>query len=397
MNKNEFLSIYIHTPFCESRCSYCDFNTYVGFESKIDDYVKSVIKEIQIVSKCINNNGHCVQTVYFGGGTPTLIKPSQLTNIIECLSGQFNVNKNVEITIEANPCMLDDDYFSKLESTGINRLSIGMQSANEGELKLLGRRHTYQDVESVVCQARDHGFSNINLDLIFGFPLQTMKTFKDSLESAIKLFPDHFSLYAMTLEENRPLARMIREKIIPEIDDDLAAEMYEWAMDFLLTLGYHQYEISNWARGKDKECRHNIQYWRNLEYLGFGSGAHSHYNNQRWENILTIPEYIQSIDTHEIKNVNLPSPAILNYFELTLEIQKAETIMMGLRLTEEGLNLQSFKNRFDVDFEDIYRLEIDDLIQKKLIQKSIYQNQRSIRLTRKGRLLGNQVFEKFLL
>ena len=395
MEKVNLLSIYIHTPFCESRCSYCDFNTYVGFSSHLKNYIHSVIEEIDIVSAKTQQNS-IVHTVYFGGGTPTIMQSKQLNALISNLHKRYKITQDVEVSIEANPCNLVASYLSDLVESGFNRLSLGMQSADDEELKLLGRRHTFEDVRKSMSSARKANFQNINLDLIFGIPLQTLETFRKSLLAAISLEPDHLSLYALSLEEHTPLAVRIREKKIPPPNDDMAADMYEFAMDCLKGYGYQQYEISNWAREEKFQCRHNIQYWKNMDYIGFGAGAHSHYNHRRWENILTIIEYINQI--HENKKIDdeylLPATKVINDLDLVTQIQ--ETIMMGLRLTDEGLNILDFHKRFGMDINDLFDHEIKTLVNQKLIERIYYKNNPCIRLTRKGRLLGNQVFLRFL-
>jgi len=394
MKKSELLSIYIHTPFCESRCSYCDFNTYVGYESSIDNYVSALIKESLILSKKIKPDS-ITHTVYFGGGTPTLLRPQQVESIIGQLHVAFNIRVGAEMTMEANPCSINSRDLSNLRKLGINRLSIGMQSAHENELMILGRRHSYYDVVTAVNDARRLGFENINLDIIFGFPTQTLKSFQNTLRKAIELDPNHISLYALTLEDDKPLAKMIKNKEVEQIDEDEAADMYEMAIDYLPKWGYDQYEISNWARDDAYQCQHNLQYWKNLAYIGLGCGAHSHYNNQRWENILTIPEYINKINL-DSGNTSELSPVVMNCVTLTIKEQMQETIMMGMRMTQEGLNIGLFNERFDVDFFDVYKKEIEELLINNFIEFIKNQEIQCIRLTKKGRLLGNHVFRTFL-
>jgi oxygen-independent coproporphyrinogen-3 oxidase len=268
-----------------------------------------------------------------------------------------------------------------------------MQSAVSRELALLGRRHSREDAAVAVTAARQAGFENINLDLIFGIPGQTMASFRESLDFATELEPEHLSLYALTLEEATPLAKAIREGKIQASDDDLAADMYAMAMEMLEKLDYRQYEISNWSRSGRFECRHNLQYWRNQPYLGFGVGAHSHYKESRWENHASIKKYISSLISAGSGRI---SPAATEINKLNKQTMVQETIMMGLRLTREGLKERQFELRFGVSLEDLYKKEISLLINQGLLEWNFYEKVRCLRLTRRGKMLGNQVFMRFM-
>ena len=389
---SDSLSIYLHLPFCRSRCAYCDFNTYAGFESYIPAYVRSLKKEIEIAGHFIKGIEE-IQSVYFGGGTPTLLKAYFINDFIQKVRETFKFTPVVEITSEANPCELTKDYLTSLVAAGVNRLSIGMQSAVSRELKLLGRRHTREDTANAVDSARQAGFKNINLDLIFGIPEQTLASFRESLTFALDLQPEHLSLYALTLEETTPLAGQVRKGEISAIDDDLAGDMYSMAMEMLVDWGFIQYEISNWSLSGRFECTHNLQYWRNLHYLGFGAGAHSHYNKIRWENCASIKKYISSLKTVEPERFPAAAAEINQLDKQTL-IQ--ETIMMGLRLTREGLIDSQFICRFGMSIEDLFENEIRVLIDQGLLEWAVLEKERHLRLTRRGRMLGNQVFMRFM-
>ena len=390
---SDSLSIYIHIPFCRTRCGYCDFNTYADYDHLKETYSDAVAKEISLVSQKIGN-GKIVHTIYFGGGTPSIFLPSQLEKIINSISENFHCTSRMEISTEANPTCLTGEYLKSLAVLGINRLSLGMQSAEDRDLKILGRRHTFIDVHNSVENARKAGFSNINLDLIFGIPLQTQESFEDSLKAAMGLSPEHLSLYALSVEDSTPLAKQIANGELSEPDDDLAADMYLSAMKMLDSGGFSQYEISNWAFGKEAQCVHNLQYWRNLDYLGFGAGAHSHYNQSRWENSRTIPDYIDLI----VKNLSSDclSPAAINLISLSDKDEMSETMMMGMRLTEEGINAKDFFERFGIQLETIYSKEITNLQKRELVEWIDKKDQKRLRLTQKGRLLGNQVFMEFI-
>ena len=390
---SNLLSIYIHLPFCRTRCGYCDFNTYAGYDHLRDSYVNALVKEISLVSKEIKDS-EIIHTIYFGGGTPSLFLPRQLEKIITCIRGNFHCISRIEISTEANPTCLTEGYLKSLKGLGINRLSLGMQSASDDDLKILGRKHTFLDVCKSVESARKAGFLNINLDLIFGIPLQTQEAFEDSLKSAMGLSPDHLSLYALSVEDSTPLAKQISNGELQVPDDDLAADMYISAMELLNSRGYSQYEISNWARVEEAQCLHNLQYWRNLEYLGFGAGAHSHYKHTRWENLRKITDYIDSVAKNP--GIDCISPAAANFISLSDKDEMSETMMMGMRLTEEGISAQDFLERFGVQLGIIYSKEITKLQKRELVEWIIKNDQQRLRLTQKGRLLGNQVFLEFI-
>jgi len=392
MRDSDSISIYLHIPFCRSRCAYCDFNTYAGFEKLLPAYVNSLKKEIQLTGRFVQGNEE-IKSVYFGGGTPTLMSAQYFTELINLICDAYTVKPQAEISTEANPCELTMDYLALIAAAGVNRLSIGMQSAVSRELKLLGRRHNKEDVAAAVTSARQAGFENINLDLIFGIPGQTLDSFRESLNFAAQLESQHLSLYALTLEEATPLAEAVRKGEIPAPDEDLAADMYAMAMEMLEELDYCQYEISNWSRSGLYECRHNLQYWRNQAYLGFGAGAHSHYYESRWENHASIEKYISSIDSARPGRL---SPAAVEIERLDTQTMIQETIMMSLRLTREGLNDRHFKLRFGITIEELFGDEISLLIDQGLLEWAYPEKVRRLRLTHRGRMLGNQVFMRFM-
>lgn len=334
---------------------------------------------------------HQAGTIYFGGGTPTIMKVEMFAKILQSLKNNFNWSDEIEITTEANPKNIHAQYLDELHSAGINRISFGMQSAEHRELEILGRKHRFSDVEISLEQARMAGFQNINLDLIFGIPLQTLSTWKKSLEEAVRLEPNHFSLYSLILEKNTPLYGSVQTGRLPTVDSDLEADMYKYAMDFLRNKGFEQYEISNWATENKYRCRHNIQYWRNGTYLGFGAGAHSHYRHQRWGNEPGIAEYIHRV----IENEAFP-PAAAEINEIDKMDEIRETMMMGMRLTKEGIDTDRFYHRFGKPVHEVFSKEIERLIKMDLIEEYLLGKERGIRLTRKGRMLGNQVFLQFM-
>ncbi len=388
------LSLYIHIPFCRSRCNYCDFNTYAGMDSFMKDYVEALTKELRLAST-MAEEAFVVHSIYFGGGTPTILPVEAFEKILSDVRKSYTLTEDVEITTEANPICLPADYLAKLKSCGINRLSMGMQSADETELKLLGRRHTLEDVAQSMENARLAGIAQINLDLMFGIPTQTMDSFRQSIEQALTFSPQHLSVYSLTVEEGTPLERMLRAGSLPAIDEDASADMYEWVMETLPKRGFNQYEISNWAASDDFRCRHNLQYWHYRPYLGFGAGAHSYFNHQRWANVATISGYLKKMEKSESWQKGKP-PASSETIRLKPIDEIQEFMMMGLRLVDEGVSEKEFQERFGTSLNEVYEKEINLLVEQGLLERVNSAGQQAIRLTQRGRMLGNQVFLQFM-
>lgn len=418
-------SLYFHIPFCTHRCAYCDFNTYAGQEQMIPAYVDALIREIeftgnQITNLPITNYQSRVHTIFFGGGTPSLLSPKQFASIFRSIRENFTLTDDAEITIEANPGTVSYENLLELHQIGINRISYGVQSANTEELRMLERIHTFFDVIEAVTNSRKAGFDNLNLDLIYGLPEQTLSTWQTTVKRILDLHPEHISAYALTLEHGTPFGRWSSKGILPFPDPDLAAEMYEWLSETLEKNNYVQYEISNWAQGKGDEtiamdsslilhnssfaCRHNLQYWRGLPYLAFGAGAHGYANGYRYSNVLRIKTYIERLNTeHRQLNTIFPlSPATVNHHKQSLDDDMSEFMMTGLRLTQEGVNEDEFQARFDQPMRDVYGKEIDELLKLGLIEspspsgRGVRGEGDILRLTKRGRLLGNQVFMRFV-
>ncbi|MCX8066276.1 MAG: radical SAM family heme chaperone HemW [Anaerolineae bacterium] len=371
------VALYLHIPFCRTRCSYCGFNTYAGLEHRISDYVEALCREIQDAPFAR------ARTVYFGGGTPSLLSLEGLTRLLVCLRGHFLFPEDVEITLEANPGTVGWAYLQGLRDLGVNRLSLGVQSVHPEELRLLGRLHTWADAVGAFQMAREARFENLNVDLIYGIPGQTMARWQRSVESVLQLEPDHLSLYALTLEEGTPLASQVARGLLPSPDDDLAAEMYEWARERLREAGYIHYELSNWARSESRMCRHNLTYWHNEPYLGFGAGAASWWSGRRWTNVRHPEEYIHRIE----RGFSVADEVE----EISQELEMAETMMMGLRLIR-GVSDERFRARFGVGLEEAFGDQLRRFVRAGLLEW----DGRVARLTPRGHLLGNQVFQAFL-
>ncbi|MEK6255980.1 MAG: radical SAM family heme chaperone HemW [Chloroflexota bacterium] len=390
-------SLYLHIPFCQHRCGYCDFNTYADLEHLIDDYALALQSEIisfaQIAPEKIP-----LHTIYFGGGTPSLLPAESVESILQTIRQQFEILPNAEITLEVNPGTVDLDYFKALHHMGINRISMGVQSANQEELRLLERTHGYEDAINAVQWARQAEFDNISIDLIFGLPYQKVSAWQHNLELALGLSPDHISLYALTVEHGTPLQHMVSRGLLPLPDPDAAAEMYEFTMQRVAAEGFQQYEISNWARrsasGELFSSRHNLQYWRNLPYIGMGAGGHGYVNNSRTANVLSPAAYIQRFQNGASRSFPRTA-ATASITEMSTQMNMSDTMMMGLRLVEEGVSSQLFEQRFGSTLHEIYKKDIDELVDFELLEWG-GNDQDILRLTTKGRLLGNQVFMRFV-
>jgi oxygen-independent coproporphyrinogen III oxidase len=415
------LALYLHIPFCAVRCAYCDFNTYAGLERLHEPYTAALIQEIR---RAGDERGRpAVRTIFIGGGTPTVLPPPLLADVLDACREAFEVAADAEITSEANPGTVDQAHFTALAGMGVNRLSMGVQSFDDGELAWLGRIHNAAEAEAALHAARTAGFTNINLDFIFGLPGQVPATWSRTLARAVGLAPEHLSLYSLTVEPGTPLFDQARRGMIAEPDDDLAADLYALACDALAAGGYEQYEISNWARRRDQEsgirdqeagvrsqesesasqlphsqnswsgfqlpassfqCRHNLVYWRNQPYLGFGAGAHSFAEERRWWNVKPVPEYIGRIADGR-------SPERTGEI-IDRRLAMGETMMLGLRLVQEGVADARFRARFGVGLDETFGAEIGWLVRRGLLERLPDR----VRLTPEGRLLGNQVFAEFL-
>ncbi len=382
-------SLYLHIPFCRHRCAYCDFNTYAGQESAIPAYVGALGNEIK--SFATQQPRLSVGTIFFGGGTPSLLTSGQYAEIFENIHSAFDVVAQAEISLEANPGTVTQATLRDLRALGFNRISYGVQSANPQELRMLERIHGYSDVVDAVRWSRRAGFDNLNLDLIYGLPEQTLESWQHTVNLIAGLHPEHISAYALTLEHGTPFGRWAAKGLLPIPDPDLAAEQYEWSMEFLSARGYAQYEISNWSL-PGKQCQHNLQYWRNLDYLGLGAGAHGYAGGYRYSNVLRIKTYIDRCNQPEGGSPFPLTDATVNQHKNMLREDMQETMLTGLRLTSEGVSDPVFFERFGLHLMEAFGMEINKLVRLGLLEWAAD----ILRLTVRGRLLGNQVFIEFV-
>ena len=379
------VSLYLHIPFCHTRCHYCDFNTYAGMLPLREPYVRALITEIGLagqLAQLANGTPRRSRTIFFGGGTPSLLTVEQIIHLLSACRKAFAVDEQAEITLEANPGTLSFEQLTGLRAAGINRLSLGSQSFDAELLHTLGRIHTPEEIVQALSNARAAGFTSINLDFMFGLPGQTMHHWKTTLDRALALHPEHFSLYSLIIEEGTLFYTWTNEgRIIPG-DEDLCADMYEYADERLQAEGYENYEISNWAL-PGHQSRHNLTYWQNLPYIGMGAGAHSFFRGRRFSNILDPQEYIQLLKKQQRPEAE---------GELIDRIQEmSETAFLALR-TAQGLHLPTFEERFAEPFTQFVGTRLRIVEEAGLLE----QEQEWIRLSKRGRLLGNEVFLRLL-
>lgn len=375
------IGIYVHIPFCKQKCLYCDFVSYSGKLNYAKEYVERLKAEIVNTAKKIETDNIIVNTIYFGGGTPSYINEEYILEILETIKSQFILDENIEITLEVNPGTANKEKLRYYKNIGINRISIGLQSTEDKILKLLGRIHNYKEFVQIYKDAREVGFENINIDMIIGVPTQTIENVKDSVNKILELNPEHISIYSLIVEENTPLENKIAngELVLP--DEDLEREMYWYTKRKLESNGYKHYEISNYAK-KGRESKHNLNCWNQDEYLGFGVAAHSYFNNQRYSNTDSMEEYINEKEIYKIQTINEIQ---------TIEDKKKEYMLLGLRKID-GVNIAEFKNKFIENPIYTFRNEIDKLVKEDLIEVDL----NSIKLTNKGIDLANIVWEEFV-
>jgi oxygen-independent coproporphyrinogen-3 oxidase len=375
-------AVYIHIPFCKQKCIYCDFNSFPGFAGTYDSYTEALVDEIDIKAKDLRD---CViDTIYIGGGTPTLFKPDRIAYILGHVDRCFSINAGVEVSIEANPETLFLEDMIALRAAGINRFSIGFQSLDDECLETLGRRHSARRAIVSFLEAREAGFKNINVDLIFGIPGQSLANWALNLEQAVALNPDHISCYGLTVEPGTLLKKRIDIGELDKPEDDIQADMMTYTRESLLDSGYEHYEISNFAK-PDNRCKHNLTYWNNDDYIGFGAGAHSKIGDVRYNNIGDPEDYIKAARTGA-STAFIQDKTILSPSE-----RLSDAVFLGLRKMD-GVVIDEINARYECDLVGTYGKEIDDLVDNGLL----LMREGTIRLSSKGLLLGNEVFSRFV-
>lgn len=371
----EELGIYVHIPFCVQKCYYCDFVSFAGKEDLQEQYVEALKKEI--VENKEKGNDKVVTTIYIGGGTPSYVDSKLIVSIVNTIKQNYQISNEVEMTIEVNPGTVTKEKLEDYKNAGMNRLSIGLQSADDKLLKEIGRIHTYEEFLNTYRLAREVGFSNINVDLMLALPNQTVGVLNESLKKVIDLNPEHISIYSLILEEGTVLEKLVSkgERTLPY--EETERDMYWKTKEILEQNGYVHYEISNFAK-PEKRSRHNLNCWNQKHYLGFGASAHSYYDKKRYSNTDDLKRYIEKQEkiVHEVQ---------------TVEDEEKEYMMLGLRKID-GVSIFEFKNKFVQNPIYLFRKELDKLVKEDLIEIDID----NIKLTNKGIDLANLVWEKFV-
>jgi oxygen-independent coproporphyrinogen-3 oxidase len=387
---NDPIGLYVHIPFCTAKCGYCDFNSYAGQEHLIPSYSDALLTEASLWAR--SAGARPIESVFFGGGTPSLTPAAEMAKIIEGLRGSFRFADGAEISLEANPGSLSAEYLRDLRRIGFNRLSIGVQSFDDAELRSLDRIHTGDEARAAYAAAREAGFENVNLDFIYGLPERPLEAWQRTLEQAIGLSPEHLSLYALTVEEGTPLARDVARGRTPAPDGDVQADCYEWTQERMERAGYDHYEISNWARPGCR-CRHNLIYWRNREYLGLGAGAHSHLNGLRFSTVALPNRYVELVaeSARCAGDGSVSMKHLVGGEQITPETAMADTMILGLRLID-GVDLSAVRARHGRDPDEVYGAVIEEFCGYGLLER----DDGTLRLTPRGRLLSNELFERLL-
>lgn len=377
MDKKE-LGIYIHIPFCKQKCYYCDFISFANKEEKQEQYIKAIKKEIDTYQLEKYN----VTTIYIGGGTPSYIKSKYIVELMEKLKSKLTNNETefdkMEITIEVNPGTVTKEKLQDFKSCGINRLSIGLQTTNNHLLRQIGRIHTYEEFLDTYNWAKQVGFENINVDLMLGLPNQTIKDLKDSLEKVIKLGATHISVYSLIIEDGTVISKLLDEGKVELPSEELEREMYWYVKNTLELNGYKHYEISNFAK-ENKESKHNMNCWKQKEYIGLGVAAHSYLNDTRFSNTNNIENYIDNVENKDIEEVQ------------SLEDKQDEFMLLGMRMLD-GVDIAVFKQKFGKNPIYLYKDKLNELVEEGLVVVDL----NHIRLTNKGLDLANLVFEEFV-
>ncbi len=372
--------IYLHIPYCLHKCGYCDFNSHPENREESEAYVSALLSEIDHYTPRLA--GKMVSTVFFGGGTPTILPPASLNKILASVKNHFNLSSDCEITIEANPATVEQETLDQIRSSGFNRISIGVQSFDAEELRLLERVHNEEEIHTTIDQARLAGFDNLSLDLMFGLPGQSPEKWKSHLRQALEKRPDHISAYSLTIEPATAFFKLRERGLLNLPAEEIQLEMFQDTIEILRSAGYRQYEISNYAQ-PGFESRHNLNYWDNGEYLGLGAGASSYLNGERFKNSLLPSRYIREAQAEgsavEFTEKLVPLDAM------------GETIMLGLRRLK-GIAIADFENRFQISFKKVYGKVIDPLLNEGLITF----NQNRMALSRKGLYLADSVILKFM-
>lgn len=374
--------VYIHIPFCHQICNYCDFNKVFFHNQPVDEYIEAVGKEIAMAVNNMPEQFENIETIYLGGGTPTALSPNQIRRLLELIVKHLNIDV-IEFTAEANPDELTIEKLKALKNGGVNRLSLGVQSFDQQLLQKLGRTHTNDDVYKAIDNAIAVGFQNINIDLMYGLPGQSIELWEDTLEKALALNLPHYSAYSLIVEPKTIFYIQFSKGMLHLPPEEQEAKMYDLLMERMEDSGLSQYEISNFAK-EGFQSLHNKIYWDNDEYAGFGAGAHGYMNGIRYSNYGPIKKYLQSIHMGQLP--------ILHRHQVSINEKCEEEMFLGLR-KNEGVSYQQFEKKIGFSLNEKY----GEIISKLMDDGLVMEEEGRVKLTRKGRFLGNEVFQQFLL
>ena len=377
------MGLYVHIPFCKQKCVYCDFPAYQNLQDYYETYVYALVQEMDLwVSEHPESKSRPIDTIYFGGGTPTELSIQQLQMIVNKIKSTFTITDDCHMTIESNPGEVDLRYLTKLVKLGFNRISFGVQTFDDKALTMLHRSHNGEKAKQAVYDAKEAGFTDINIDLIYGLPRQTLEDIQRNLNIVKDLPINHISTYGLQVEIGTYLYHLVQKNLISIPSESIDESMYDMMMDGLKELGFERYEISNFAKGHSYS-RHNLKYWHYIDYLGFGAGAHSFYDGVRRSNNRNVMPYIQAVDRYNMPTIDTETIAV--------ERAQEDFCFLALR-TKWGLNERMFKERFNTSVLNLFGTTLNDLIIKGLLE---YQND-SYHLTSEGAKHGNYVFSQFI-
>ena len=377
------MGLYVHIPFCKQKCMYCDFPAYQNLQDYYETYVYALVQEIDLwVSEHPESKERSIDTIYFGGGTPTELSVQQLQMIVDKIKSTFTIDENCHMTIESNPGEVDLQYLTKLVKLGFNRISFGVQTFDDKALTMLHRSHDGEKAIQAVYDAKEAGFTDINIDLIYGLPRQTLEDIQHNLNILKDLPINHISTYGLQVEVGTYLYHLVQKNLISIPSESIDESMYDTMMAGLKELGFERYEISNFAKG-NSYSRHNLKYWHYIDYLGFGAGAHSFYDGIRRSNNRNVMPYIQSVDRYTMPTIDTET--------ITVERAQEDFCFLALR-TKWGLDEQKFEDRFGVSVHNLFGNILEELVTKGLLE---YQNG-SYHLSSEGAKHGNYVFSQFI-
>lgn len=377
------MGLYVHIPFCKQKCMYCDFPAYQNLQDYYETYVYALVQEVDLwISEHPESKERPIDTIYFGGGTPTELSIQQIKMILDKIKSTFTITDDCHMTIESNPGEVDLRYLTKLVQLGFNRISFGVQTFDDKALAMLHRSHNGEKAKQAVYDAKEAGFADINIDLIYGLPRQSLDDIKRNLVIVKDLPINHISTYGLQVEVGTYLFHLVQKNLIAIPSESIDEAMYDTMMEGLKELGFERYEISNFSKN-NSYSRHNLKYWHYVDYLGFGAGAHSFYNGVRRSNNRNVMPYIQSVDRYVMPTIDTET--------ITLERAQEDFCFLALR-TKWGLDEQKFEDTFDVSVYDLFGTTLEDLVSKGLLE---YQNG-SYHLTAEGAKHGNYVFSQFI-